>query len=271
MQNNKPIWLKKEQPISLFVATPVHSDVSMHYAQTMLELQKECMKRNIRVMFQMMKSSLITQGRNLCVSYFLNTDFTHMLFVDSDIAFDPKSVLRLLEFDKDLVSIPYPMKTAQWDVLMEKIQKGYISDPDKCEHHILKYPLLIKDENTNIKIEKGLIEATHCPTGCMLIKRDVFSRLIKEYPNRQIIQKTTIDGQHVDRPHFYNFFDTYYDPETKKYLGEDFAFCRLWSLIGGKMYCYIMSYITHVGEYQYTGRLYDEMHGEGVETPTKSE
>lgn len=51
-----------------------------------------------------------------------------MLFVDSDIAFDPKSVLRLLEFDKDLVSIPYPMKTAQWDVLMEKIQKGYISD-----------------------------------------------------------------------------------------------------------------------------------------------
>ena len=75
----------------------------------------------------------------------------------------------------------------------------------------------------------------------------------------------------MDRPHFYNFFDTYYDPETKKYLGEDFAFCRLWSLIGGKMYCYIMSSITHVGEYQYTGRLYDEMHGEGVETPTKSE
>ena len=71
MQNNKPIWLKDERPVSLFVATPVHSDVSMHYAQTMLELQKECMKRNMRVMFQMMKSSLITQGRNLCVSYFL--------------------------------------------------------------------------------------------------------------------------------------------------------------------------------------------------------
>ena len=74
MQNNKPIWLKEERPVSLFVATPVHSDVSMHYAQTMLELQKECMKRSMRIMFQMMKSSLVTQGRNLCVSYFLNTD-----------------------------------------------------------------------------------------------------------------------------------------------------------------------------------------------------
>ena len=125
MQNTKPIWLKKERPISLFVATPVHSDVSMHYAQTMLELQKECMKRNIKVMFQMMKSSLVTQGRNLCTSYFLNTDFTHMLFVDSDIAFKADSIFRLLELDKEIISIPYPMKTAQWDTLMTKIKGGF--------------------------------------------------------------------------------------------------------------------------------------------------
>ena len=126
MQNNKPIWLKEERPVSLFVATPVHSDVSMHYAQTMLELQKECMKRSMRIMFQMMKSSLVTQGRNLCVSYFLNTDFTHLLFVDSDIAFDPEAIFRLIELDKDIISIPYPMKTAQWDTLMQKIKSGFI-------------------------------------------------------------------------------------------------------------------------------------------------
>ena len=76
MQTNKPIWIKKkkEKTVGLFVATPVHSDVSMHYTQTMLELQKECIKRNIRVMFQLMKSSLVTQGRNLCVSGFLQSD-----------------------------------------------------------------------------------------------------------------------------------------------------------------------------------------------------
>jgi hypothetical protein len=271
MQNNKPIWLKDERPVSLFVATPVHSDVSMHYAQTMLELQKECMKRNMRVMFQMMKSSLITQGRNLCVSYFLNTDFTHMLFVDSDIAFDPNAIFRLIELDKDIISIPYPMKTAQWSTLVDKIKSGHITDPEQCQHHMLQYPLLIKDNNTDIKVNKGVIEATHCPTGCMLIKRDVFTKLIEAYPDREIIQKTTIDGKYMDRPHFYNFFDTYYDSETKRYLGEDFAFCRLWSEIGGKLFCYIMSYITHVGEYQYTGRLYDEMTDEGVEKTSKSE
>tara|TARA_S200002703_G_scaffold159746_1_gene174495 strand:+ start:412 stop:1233 length:822 start_codon:yes stop_codon:yes gene_type:complete len=269
MQNNQPIWMNKPiKPIRLFVGTPVHSNVSMHYTQTMLELQKECIKRNIKITFQLMKSSLVTQGRNLCVSYFLNTDCTHMLFVDSDIAFDPECIFRLLELDKEIISIPYPMKTAQWDTLMMKIKGGFISEPEQCEHHMLQYPLLIKDDNKDIKIHKGVIEATHCPTGCMMIKREVFDKLKKAYPNREIVQKTTIDGKYMDRPHFYNYFDTYYDPKTKRYLGEDFAFCKLWSDIGGKLYCYIMSYITHVGDYQYKGRLYDEMTNLEVENTT---
>ena len=272
MQNpNKPIWLKKERPLSIFVATPVHSDVSMHYTQTLLEFQKECIQRKIRVMFQLMKSSLVTQGRNLCVSYFLNTDFTHLLFVDADIAFEPESIFEMVKRDKDIISQPYPMKTAKWDTLVDKINNGQIKNNDQCQHHINQYPLLIKDDNKEINVEDGVIEATHCPTGCMLIKRDVFSKLIKSYPNTEIKQKTTIDGKFMDRPHFYNFFDTYYDPKTKRYMGEDFAFCRLWTEIGGKLYCYIMNYITHVGEFQYTGRLLDEMTTYGVESPTKSE
>ena len=97
----------------------------------------------------------------------------------------------------------------------------------------------------------------------MLIKRDVFTKLIKEYPDRKL--KTTIDGKYGQAT-FYNFFDTYYDPETKRYLMR--IIHRLWSKIG-KLYCYVMSYITHVGEFQYTGRLYDS--ARDGESSTKSE
>ena len=45
----------------LFVATPVHSEVSIHYFKACLEFQKECLTRKIPVMFQIMKSSLVTQ------------------------------------------------------------------------------------------------------------------------------------------------------------------------------------------------------------------
>jgi hypothetical protein len=47
---SKPLWVKpKEQqlvsgykPYNIFLATPVHSDVSIHYAQSLLEFQKYC-------------------------------------------------------------------------------------------------------------------------------------------------------------------------------------------------------------------------------------
>ena len=57
---SKPIWFKKEgetninlsnkdvninveNNISIMVGTPVHSEVSMHYTQALLEFQKVCM------------------------------------------------------------------------------------------------------------------------------------------------------------------------------------------------------------------------------------
>ena len=47
----KPIWIKntgqRKSKISLFVATPVHSDCSIHYAQGLLELQKMCMEKRL--------------------------------------------------------------------------------------------------------------------------------------------------------------------------------------------------------------------------------
>ena len=70
------IWFNEKNELderSLFVATPVHSEVSIHYTQSLLELQKQAIKKKIKIVFQLYKSSLVTQGRNLCVSAFLRS------------------------------------------------------------------------------------------------------------------------------------------------------------------------------------------------------
>jgi hypothetical protein len=84
--------------------------VSIHYAQACLEFQKHCMKNNVMVMFQLMKSSLVTQGRNLCVSSFMESNLSHLLFIDSDIDFQSESIFKMIEADKDVISIPYPLE-----------------------------------------------------------------------------------------------------------------------------------------------------------------
>jgi hypothetical protein len=266
---SKPIWFdQKEEPknqevkpqkFSIFVATPCHSDVSLHYFNACLEFQKQCMKRNVLVSFQVLKSSLVTQGRNLCVSSFMESNHTHLLFVDSDIDFQTPSVFKMIAADKDVISVPYPLKQVMWDKCWERIQKGSIkSAKDLKFKGLYAYPMKVTDEN-NIIVKDGVIEVTHSPTGCMLIKRSVIEKMIKEYPNTEIVQKTVVNGELITRPYLYNLFDTMYDPKTKQYLGEDFAFCKRWKDIGGKCYALITDRITHVGEHQYKGCFADEL------------
>ena len=40
-----------------------------------------------------------------------------------------------------------------------------------------------KKEPDNITVNNGVIEVTHSPTGCMLIKRNVLEKMIEKYPD----------------------------------------------------------------------------------------
>ena len=268
---SKPIWFDKpkEKPIkthmlkpkkfSIFVATPCHSDVSLHYFQACLEFQKQCMKNGVLVCFQVMKSSVVTQGRNLCVSSFMETDSTHLLFIDSDIDFSSESIFKMIAAKKDVISVPYPLKSLNFKQGWEKIKQGKIKNEHDLQYKALyQYPMKLPNEK-DITINNGVIEVTHSPTGCMLIKREVIEKMIKAYPEKEIVQKTIINGKMTNRPFFYNLFDTDFDPVEKTYLGEDFAFCKRWRDIGGKCHALVTEKITHVGEHQYRASFWDEL------------
>jgi len=243
-----------KQPYRIFVATPVHSDVSIHYFKACLEFQKECFVRKIAVMFQVMKSSLVTQGRQLCVSGFMESNCTHLLFIDSDISFNFKMIERMINYDKDICLVPYPIKGLDFDKIKKRIKDGCDIDPRVLGN---QYTMSVPDPSS-VKVENGFIEVERGPAGCMLIKRSVIDALIKEYPEFTINQHTLIDGKLVTRKHMYNFFDTYWNKDDKTYTGEDFYFCKLCKHAGIKMYALVDEYISHHGEFSYTGRLLDE-------------
>jgi len=270
---SKPIWFKKEENkieqikqtdsfdfknIRLLVATPVHSEVSIHYTESLLTLQGMGHSLGLVIDFLLLKSSLVTQGRNLCVSNFLNKkEYTHMLFVDGDISFDPSSVVKLLKCDKDVVSIPYPMKTINWNKVHGRIKDNNISVEDLSKSGFT-YPIKVEDQQ-NINVSKGIMEVTHAPTGFMLIKKEAILKMVERYPHLKIKQPTIMNGEAKDTENLWNFFDTWFDQATNKYYGEDFAFCQKFRDIGGKCYCYIDDFITHVGEYSYEGKFIDEL------------
>jgi hypothetical protein len=269
---SKPIWFNKninervvdisEPKYKIFVATPVHSECSIHYTQALLKFQKQCMMNSIMVSFSLLKSSLVTQGRNLCVANFLKdpTNYTHLLFIDSDIDFKFETIMKMLKFDREVIATPYPMKHIHWDQIWDRVQKGKIKNIEQLKRAGHAFPIKLDNQKgKEIPVVDGVIEVSHAPTGCMLIKKQVFDKMIKAYPNDKIEQATIVNGIALIDEYNYNFFDTIHDPETKKYYGEDFGFCKKWTAIGGKCYCYVSDDITHVGEYAYNGKLMDNL------------
>ena len=269
---SKPIWFNKssnervvdisEPKYKIFVATPVHSECSIHYTQALLKFQKQCMMNSIMVSFSLLKSSLVTQGRNLCVANFLKdpTNYTHLLFIDSDIDFKFDTIMKMLKFDREVIATPYPMKHIHWNQIWDRVQKGKIKNIDELKRAGHAFPIKLDNQKgKEIPVVDGVIEVSHAPTGCMLIKKQVFDKMIKAYPNDKIEQATIVNGKALIDEYNYNFFDTIHDPETRKYYGEDFGFCKKWTAIGGKCYCYVSDDITHVGEYAYNGKLMDNL------------
>jgi len=262
---NKPIWINKKQEkpkknVSIFVATPVHSECSIHYTQSLLQFQQTCMLNNIYVTFTLLKSSLVTQGRNLCVNGLLEAGdkYDYLLFIDSDIEFRYETIMKMIEADKDIIACPYPLKNLDWHKISKRIKRGESVEPGALATKGYTWPVKVENQDS-IKVEHGVAEVAHAPTGCMLIKRSVFEKMIKAYPEKKISQPTIMNGEQVDKEFYYNFFDTLHDPDTKRYFGEDFGFCRRWTKIGGKCHIYVEDYITHVGEYKYEGRIKDDM------------
>jgi len=190
----------------------------------------------VEVGINTMKSPLIHQARNYLTSVFLTTEYTHMLFIDSDVEFQPEAGLRMLVADKDIITTPYRAK-----------------NPNLNEHtYTVKFP----DPKVVPVLPGGLVEIDAGPTGLMLIHRRVFEKIIKNRPDLKIKNKVKPDS---DKSHkfYYNFFDFAF--EDGYTMGEDVSFCKLARANGSKLYANTESMTAHRGEFAWMGKFGDSL------------
>ena len=55
--------------------------------------------------------------------------------------------------------------------------------------------------------------------------------------------------------HMYALFDTMIDPDSRRYLSEDYTFCRLWQQMGGEVFLDPRTGLNHVGHYTFRGNI----------------
>lgn len=242
------------------IATPSHDGKYFHnYVLSLLNLVYESQQRGLKTPVMMQRGeSLITRARNNCVAEFMaNPDWTHLFWIDSDIGFSTQAFFRLLLADRDVAAGVYPLKRENWP--SEGLPQG--TTQTDFEHGYTSYTVNTKanrsDGSLHLKIDAdGFMEVDEAPTGFMVIKRSVFEKMMAAYPELQYIS----DSDHTENRGFhYRFFDCMVDPETKRYLSEDYTFCRLLQQIGGKVYVDAQSNLTHQGAKIYRGSFADSL------------
>lgn len=99
----------------------------------------------------------VAKCRNALVETAIKGDYTHILFIDSDMWFPMTMLEDLLKHDKDIVGVPYVGRA----------------------HPVMLLGCPMHDEDH--MATSGLVEAETMPGGLMLIKTSVFSKIPKPW------------------------------------------------------------------------------------------
>ena len=214
-------------------ATPLYGGFcTAEYADSMARLQSSLDLSGVKYrVLHHINDSLIPRARNCLVARFMRDpelkDFTHFMFIDGDIQFEPEDVAKLWNLDVDVACGCYPTKTeVPGQPKTTAWKDGRLVELDKFD---------------------GPTEIDFAGTGFLMIKRGVFERMQKAFPETRHMEG------HLGE--VFALFDTQViEAENWKdrwYCSEDYLLCKRWRDLGGKIILDTSIRLGHVGRKVY--------------------
>ena len=266
------IQLSELREKKIFVATPMYGGMcSGMYTKASCDLSTLATKYQVDVkFFYLFNESLITRARNYCVDEFLRSGYTHLMFIDSDICFDPNYVLTLAALcneERPIIGGPYPKKVIAWEKVRNAVDKGLSDeDPTALEKFTGDFVFNPADGAGQINLQQP-VEVLEIGTGFMMVERSVFEKFNTAYPDFKY-KPDHNRSEHFDGSRYIHaYFDTIIDNDiwmgegksnkSDRYLSEDYMFCQMVRQLGIKTWLCPWMKLQHVGTYIFGGSLVD--------------
>lgn len=204
---------------SVFIATPSHGRVTIEYAASMAKQIQYLNRCNVNYQYYLHGgNSMIDFARNICVSEFMLSSCSHLLFIDDDLEWDHKELVKMLAMGLPIIGGTYGKKNGE--------EMAHI---DKCGPKKRMF---------------GCTEAEALPTGFLLIERNVFSEISKKHPELKFKHKDDRLSEHM-----HAFFKTQIHEDG--WMGEDYYFCELARECGFEIWVDYTHKIHHMGTFAY--------------------
>lgn len=262
--------LSKEERIAkkpkILIATPAYGgsvlcDYMDSFVQTVLMLNQAQIPFGV---FMPRHESLITRARNAAAAAFLgDLEYTHLLFIDADISWEPLSIMYLLDSDYDICGCPYPIKTHDFPRMLDRLKEPRNADitGDRLHHIAVQRFCVDFFDRLEVDIARepeidaaGFMKVEHIGTGFMMIKRKVFESIIEA----KLVPKYTNDNRSYNsypgaEDNFYDFFCTMV--HKGRLLSEDYAFSKRAIACGYETWLHPKFKCTHTGGYRFESDL----------------
>ena len=214
---------------SLFIALPAYDfKVSLKLAVSLAKFSRASAEHGIDIQIgSICGCSVVSRARNLLAKDMLESKCDYLLFIDSDINFEPDDIFRLMAWGTDP-------------------KKGIVAAVPRTRNESKVYiATLDYDENGDLTMNgMGLVRAKRVATAFMLVRREVFETLEKEHPEWAYYDAKT------DRT-LSCMFD--FQLAEEGYIGEDFLFCDRVREHGFEVWIDPTITLGHMGVQEYVG------------------
>jgi hypothetical protein len=209
-----------DQP-NIKILTPCYGgNITSGYFHSMINLFPYAMQNGINLSVETLPNcSLICLGRDIMLWRALQDEtWTHVMWIDSDLSFQPQCIHSMIVDDKDIVGGFYPKKELPIDFASSPEPGG-----EDTEH---------------------LFETIYVATGFMLIKRKVVEHMWEHF-------KEELGFKYQGSDDYVDLFAPIID-DSGLYLTEDYAFCKRAKSLGYKTYMSKRFELPHLGQMEYS-------------------
>lgn len=197
----------------ILIGMPCMDTIPVKVVEHLMNLIKPC-----ECYYKFVSGSLVYDARDAICQLAIQGKYTHVLFIDSDMFFEPEALKKALDRDVDILTgLYFKRRDKHEPVLYKSIgQREYREDGTVKQHGFA---------HIETDLSRDFFQVEGCGFGFVLIKVEVLKKIKKE-------------------------FISWFEPIQG--LGEDLSFCQKLKALNIPLWCDTTIKLGHYGNYCYT-------------------
>ncbi|MCA3276313.1 MAG: hypothetical protein ING16_04455 [Roseomonas sp.] len=242
--------------MKVFIATPtIASTMQVETTLSIVHMVNELRDGGHGAEWFNYDGAYVTRARHILTSRFLaRGDFTHLLFLDSDIGVPKGAITRLLRTGHEVIGLACPLRHFDITRFAEAAREAPEGLPDLARLNALSRRFNIEPDPSDPVIRNGLLRVNRIGFGCILIARTAFEKLIASGSVAR--RKSESFRQLGAEGEYWAFFDEMTLDEG--FVSEDYAFCLRWlALPDNGIWALTDMPVAHIGAYAHRAAYLD--------------